>query len=117
MIFLDRGCARKRQIVHSYASLTDAKSRHVATPEGIEPSTCRLEVGCSIQLSYGATWAGDSGRGKQDKGCFWGRAGGMVSGSRGWETAPWPDRAGGGRCDAGECGPGGADDGRAIRAG
>ncbi len=26
----------------------------VATPEGIEPSTCRLEVGCSIQLSYGA---------------------------------------------------------------
>jgi hypothetical protein len=25
----------------------------LAIPEGIEPSTCRLEVGCSIQLSYG----------------------------------------------------------------
>ena len=27
----------------------------VATPEGLEPSTWRLEVACSIQLSYGAT--------------------------------------------------------------
>jgi hypothetical protein len=26
----------------------------LATPEGLEPSTCRLEGGCSIQLSYGA---------------------------------------------------------------
>lgn len=26
----------------------------MATPEGFEPSTCRLEVGCSVQLSYGA---------------------------------------------------------------
>ena len=25
-------------------------------PEGIEPSTCRLEGGCSIQLSYGRLW-------------------------------------------------------------
>ena len=25
----------------------------LAIPEGLEPSTCRLEVGCSIQLSYG----------------------------------------------------------------
>ncbi len=25
----------------------------LAVPEGLEPSTCRLEVGCSIQLSYG----------------------------------------------------------------
>lgn len=25
----------------------------MAIPEGLEPSTCRLEVGCSIQLSYG----------------------------------------------------------------
>ena len=25
----------------------------MAGPEGLEPSTCRLEVGCSIQLSYG----------------------------------------------------------------
>ena len=28
---------------------------YMVAPEGIEPSTCRLEVGCSIQLSYGAT--------------------------------------------------------------
>ena len=42
----------------------------VATPEGIEPSTCRLEVGCSIQLSYGAASFGDSGRREQDKGRF-----------------------------------------------
>ena len=26
----------------------------VATPAGLEPATCRLEGGCSIQLSYGA---------------------------------------------------------------
>ena len=26
----------------------------VATPAGFEPATVRLEVGCSIQLSYGA---------------------------------------------------------------
>ena len=26
----------------------------MAAPEGLEPSTCRLEVGCSIQLIYGA---------------------------------------------------------------
>ena len=25
----------------------------LAIPEGLEPSTCRLEVCCSIQLSYG----------------------------------------------------------------
>jgi hypothetical protein len=25
----------------------------VATPAGLEPATCRLEGGCSIQLSYG----------------------------------------------------------------
>ncbi len=33
-------------------------SRHallgMATPAGFEPATCRLEGGCSIQLSYGA---------------------------------------------------------------
>ena len=29
----------------------------VAVPEGLEPSTCRLEVGRSIQLSYGTTAA------------------------------------------------------------
>lgn len=27
----------------------------LVAPEGLEPSTCRLEVGCSIQLSYEAT--------------------------------------------------------------
>src|ERR671916_664505 len=26
----------------------------MATPPGLEPGTCRLEGGCSIQLSYGA---------------------------------------------------------------
>ena len=26
----------------------------MATPAGFEPATCRLEGGCSIQLSYGA---------------------------------------------------------------
>ena len=26
----------------------------LATPAGLEPATCRLEGGCSIQLSYGA---------------------------------------------------------------
>jgi hypothetical protein len=26
----------------------------LATPGGLEPPTCRLEGGCSIQLSYGA---------------------------------------------------------------
>jgi len=26
----------------------------VATPAGFEPAACRLEGGCSIQLSYGA---------------------------------------------------------------
>jgi hypothetical protein len=26
----------------------------LATPAGFEPATCRLEGGCSIQLSYGA---------------------------------------------------------------
>ena len=26
----------------------------MATPGGLEPPTCRLEGGCSIQLSYGA---------------------------------------------------------------
>ena len=26
----------------------------MATPVGLEPTTCRLEGGCSIQLSYGA---------------------------------------------------------------
>jgi hypothetical protein len=32
----------------------------LATPAGLEPATCRLEGGCSIQLSYGAgrTYAG-----------------------------------------------------------
>ncbi len=27
--------------------------RNMATPAGLEPATCRLEGGCSIQLSYG----------------------------------------------------------------
>lgn len=27
----------------------------MANPEGVEPSTARLEVGCSVQLSYGST--------------------------------------------------------------
>jgi hypothetical protein len=31
-----------------------AKSSRLATPAGLEPATCRLEGGCSIQLSYGA---------------------------------------------------------------
>jgi hypothetical protein len=29
----------------------------LATPAGLEPATCRLEGGCSIQLSYGASRA------------------------------------------------------------
>jgi hypothetical protein len=29
----------------------------VATPAGLEPAACRLEGGCSIQLSYGAGYA------------------------------------------------------------
>ena len=28
--------------------------KELATPAGLEPATCRLEGGCSIQLSYGA---------------------------------------------------------------
>ena len=28
----------------------------VATPEGVEPPTNGVEVRCSIQLSYGASW-------------------------------------------------------------
>ena len=34
----------------------ERQSRRVmlATPVGLEPTTCRLEGGCSIQLSYGA---------------------------------------------------------------
>jgi hypothetical protein len=27
----------------------------MATPAGLEPAACRLEGGCSIQLSYGAS--------------------------------------------------------------
>lgn len=38
----------------------------MATPEGLEPSTCRLEVGCSIQLSYGATPLTYSGHNRYD---------------------------------------------------
>src|SRR5579883_3007752 len=29
-------------------------TERLATPGGLEPPTCRLEGGCSIQLSYGA---------------------------------------------------------------
>jgi hypothetical protein len=29
----------------------------LATPAGLEPATCRLEGGCSFQLSYGAITA------------------------------------------------------------
>ena len=36
---------------------------YMAIPEGLEPSTCRLEVGCSIQLSYG-TVAGEIATGQ-----------------------------------------------------
>jgi hypothetical protein len=32
----------------------------LATPAGLEPATCRLEGGCSIQLSYGAEARGRS---------------------------------------------------------
>lgn len=40
----------------------------MAGPEGLEPSTCRLEVGCSIQLSYGPATArcSASGRGREE---------------------------------------------------
>lgn len=37
-------CCRIRQLLR----------KRVATPVGLEPTTCRLEVDCSIQLSYGA---------------------------------------------------------------
>src|SRR6202012_904642 len=35
-------------------------SQNLATPAGLEPATCRLEGGCSIQLSYGAGIFGNS---------------------------------------------------------
>ena len=50
---LDRGVHEKHRFVHTYA--LSAPSIKLVIPEGIEPSTCRLEVGCSIQLSYGTT--------------------------------------------------------------
>ena len=31
-----------------------SRRKALATPAGLEPATCRLEGGCSIQLSYGA---------------------------------------------------------------
>src|SRR5205085_2031577 len=34
-------------------SLIATVTRTMATPVGLEPTTCRLEGGCSIQLSYG----------------------------------------------------------------
>ena len=34
--------------------------KHLATPVGLEPTTCRLEGGCSIQLSYGV-WCQNRG--------------------------------------------------------
>ncbi len=30
------------------------RAYYIVTPDGLEPSTLRLEVTCSIQLSYGA---------------------------------------------------------------
>lgn len=39
-----RGCRHGRR----------AERDGLATPAGLEPATCRLEGGCSIQLSYGA---------------------------------------------------------------
>jgi hypothetical protein len=45
------------------ASLDPPESSRLATPAGLEPATCRLEGGCSIQLSYGAgralCWSGE----------------------------------------------------------
>ena len=48
-------------------------NKSLAIPEGLEPSTCRLEVGCSIQLSYGTTcvpfarcrWFSQAGAGRK----------------------------------------------------
>ena len=34
--------------------MTGMNRSKLATPAGLEPATCRLEVGRSIQLSYGA---------------------------------------------------------------
>lgn len=32
----------------------EPRAYYIVTPDGLEPSTLRLEVTCSIQLSYGA---------------------------------------------------------------
>ena len=42
------GCGGKTMLVARKPLKT------LATPAGLEPATCRLEGGCSIQLSYGA---------------------------------------------------------------
>jgi hypothetical protein len=38
----------------SGAGIARGQKGDMATPAGLEPATCRLEGGCSIQLSYGA---------------------------------------------------------------
>lgn len=38
----------------SFLETVMLKVPEMATPAGLEPATCRLEGGCSIQLSYGA---------------------------------------------------------------
>lgn len=41
--------------VEGRAGRPDLLKEVMAVPEGFEPSTSRLEGGCSIQLSYGTT--------------------------------------------------------------
>lgn len=43
--------------VEGRAGRPDLLKEVMAVPEGFEPSTSRLEGGCSIQLSYGTTLA------------------------------------------------------------
>jgi hypothetical protein len=44
----------RRALVRMAFDLSCNALKALATPAGLEPATCRLEGGCSIQLSYGA---------------------------------------------------------------
>ena len=52
-------CALSREYQAVFVDFS--RSLALATPAGLEPATCRLEGGCSIQLSYGAELNGPTG--------------------------------------------------------